>query len=110
MKLLDVGFGLLQITLGISILILVIRGFSNSDYSLPDSDKATASKLKPPSFIACLSIVAIAMVSRLAYLAIKETQGLIDLVSVIILFIAVEATLITLAIQYRKSYFRLTGK
>lgn len=110
MKLLEGGFALLFMALGVIALIFAIRSGSNSNHALPDSDKGIGSKLASPSLIACQSTFAAAFVARLAYLLIKEPRGLIDMISIIMLFIATEATLIMLAIQYRKSYSRLKGK
>jgi hypothetical protein len=93
---LSMGFGLLQIALGIAAVYFFFRG------CLPkkrDPQKLNAA----PSFIAGQALLGVALVARLTNLLLRQPRPALEMIEVLLLFAAASVTLIMLAIHYRKS-------
>jgi hypothetical protein len=108
MNLLNISFTLLQGAIFIAAVIFGIRALSQSVSAFRDS--SSAPKCLSPSFISAQVLLAAGFVARLTNMLLKRPTGAFEILEIAILFIAIEITLIVLAIAYWKSCRRFQDK
>jgi hypothetical protein len=103
MNLLDMSFGLLEMSLGATALFFIVRGFS-------DNNRTRTKPNASPSIITSQALLAVAIVARLTNLLLRQPQAAFEMIEIFILFIASAGTLIMLAIRYWRCYQRLQDR